>query len=231
MIFAVAATAFTLGMFLSPSDTSSIDGQRTASAKIVAAAQNSDKGAIGKVNVEVIPGDGDILVETNPFIQTDTQFSASKAREVAEEYTGKSLENHDIIYTIEMDSAVVGGPSAGAAMTLATIAAVTDKEVRDNAVITGTITGSGRIGRVGEIPVKAYTAGRAEMENFYVPKGQTVQVNYEKVLETERRGFFTYRDIEYRPQKFNISRYTTENFNMKTEEVGNIHEAAEKMLK
>lgn len=202
-----------------------------ASANIVAASQQSDTGAIGEVKVEVVPGSGDVLIETNPFVQADTQLSATKAKEVAEQYTGKSLENNNVIYTVEMNSTVVGGPSAGAAMTLATIAAMTDREVQEDAVITGTITESGRIGKVGEIPVKAYTAGSSGLESFYVPEGQSTQVNYEKVLETERRGFFTYRDVEYRPVTFNISSYTRENFDMRTREVRNIYEAADKMLK
>lgn len=130
-----------------------------------------------------------------------------------------------------MDSQVVGGPSAGVAMTLATIAAMTDKEVEDNSVITGTITESGRIGKVGEIPVKAYTAGEAGIEEFYVPKGQSTKVNYKPVVETERKGFFNYRDVEYRKQVFNISSYTQENFGMKTEEVHSIHEVSNEIIK
>jgi len=116
-------------------------------------------------------------------------------------------------------------------MTLATIAAVTDKEVRDEAVITGTITESGRIGKVGEIPVKAYTAGKAGLDSFYIPEGQLTKVNYEPVVEQERRGFFTYRDVDYRRQVFNISSYTQKNFGMETSEVENIYTAADRMLK
>lgn len=37
--------------------------------------------------MEIVPGDGDVLVETNPFVQADKQFSVTKAKEVAEEYT------------------------------------------------------------------------------------------------------------------------------------------------
>ncbi|MFB6100045.1 MAG: S16 family serine protease [Candidatus Nanohalobium sp.] len=230
----VAVLAFSLGTLYPDSSSDglkSMEGSGSATAKIVAASKNSNTGAIGQVKVEIIPGDGDVLVETNPFIQTDTQVSATKAKEVAEEVVGKSLENHDVIYTIRMDSTVVGGPSAGAAMTLATIAAMTDKEIRQEAVITGTITESGRIGKVGKIPVKAYAAGKAGIEDFYVPEGQSVKVNYEKVVERETDGFFVYRDVEYRPRKFNISAYTMRNFGMKTEEVGSIYQAMEKMLK
>jgi len=203
----------------------------TGTANIVAAAQNSNTGAVGKVEVEAVKGDGDNLIETDPFVQADTQFSASKARKIAEEYTGKNLGNYDLIYKIEMDSTVVGGPSAGAAMTLATIASVTDKKVRNKMAITGTITESGRIGKVGEIPVKATAAGQNNIENLYVPEGQSTKVNYQPVLEEERRGLLVYKDVEYQRQVFNISEYTEKNFDTETSEVGNIYQAADKMLK
>lgn len=233
LLLIAVIVAFGLGVAFEPSttsDTFSMDSS-SASANIVAAAKGSNDGEIGEVKVQIIPGDGDVLVETDPFVQADTQFSATKAREVAEEYTGKSLSKHDVIYEISMDSQVVGGPSAGAAMTLATIAAMTDKEVKEDSIITGTITESGRIGKVGEIPVKAYTAGKEEFESFYVPRGQSVKVNYKPIVETERRGFFRYRDVEYRKEVFNISSYTRENFGMKTEEASNIYQAADKILK
>jgi uncharacterized protein len=232
LTFVVAVAAFAAGLTLTPSSEKPVlKGDGSASANIVAAAQESNTGAIGEINVEVVPGDGDVLVETNPFIQTDTQLSATRAKRVAEKVTGKSLENHDVIYRIQMDSAVVGGPSAGAAMTIATIAAITDRNVKDGAVITGTITESGRIGKVGEIPVKAMAAGKAGIESFYVPEGQSVKVNYQPVVEKEREGVFVYRDVEYRRQFFDISDYTEKRFGMKTEELGNIYQAADKMLK
>jgi uncharacterized protein len=229
--FVLVAAAFTAGVFFSGPEETTIPEENSASSNIVAAAQNSNTGAIGKVTVEAVPGDGDVLVETDPFIQADTQVSAQKAKEVAEQYTGKNLEDYNLIYRTEMDSQVVGGPSAGAAMTLATIAAATDREVREDAAITGTITESGRIGRVGEIPVKAYAAGEAGLNRFYVPKGQTTKVNYKPVVKQERRGFLVYQDVEYRRQEFNISSYTQENFQMRTSEVENIYKAPDRMLK
>ncbi|MFB6158089.1 MAG: hypothetical protein ABEJ95_00330 [Candidatus Nanohalobium sp.] len=56
-------------------------------------------------------------------------------------------------------------------------------------------------------------------------------MNYRKVVERETDGFFVYQDVEYRPQTFNISAYTQRTFDMKTQEVRNIYQATEKMLK
>ena len=226
--------AFSAGVIFSNLDNQEnldkMSGKGSASANIVAAAQESNQGAIGEVKVDIIPGDGDTLIETNPFVQADTQLSATKAREIAEEYTGKTLENHDIIYEIKMDSKVVGGPSAGAAMTIATIAAITNKKVKKDAAITGTITESGRIGKVGEIPVKATAAGQNNIKTFYVPQGQSAKINYQPVLEKERRGLFVYKDVEYQRQILNISKYTQQKYGMKTQEIRNIYQAADKIL-
>lgn len=231
VIILVSVAAFTAGNFYhKPSET--IDqGDMTGSANIVAASKTGEAGALGKVRVEAVEGNGDNLIETDPFIQADTQFSASKARRITERITDRDLDNYDLIYQIEMDSKVVGGPSAGAAMTLATIAAVTDKKVRKDAVITGTITRSGRIGKVGEIPVKATTAGKQGLDKILVPEGQATKVNYKPVLDEERRGIFIYRDIEYQREVLNISKYTKRQCGMETREVANIYQAANQMLK
>ncbi|MFB6192846.1 MAG: S16 family serine protease [Candidatus Nanohaloarchaea archaeon] len=229
-VVAIALTAFAAGLLYNTGSTTPAE-TGVGTANIVAVAEKRPVGIVGQVRVTVEPGNGDVLVETNPFVQTDTQVSAKKAKNIAEAYTGKSLESMDVTYEFNISSEVIGGPSAGAAMTLATIAAMTDKEVRKDAVITGTITQSGNIGKVGEVPVKAKAAGKAGLDKFFVPEDQALKVNYEKVVEREREGLLVYRDVEYRRNIFNISSYTLQRFGMRTREVSNISRAAEYMLK
>lgn len=225
-------SAFLLGVhYTDSSRMPSVSKTESASANIVAVAEDRPKGIIGEVKVKLEPGNGDVLVETDPFVQANTQLSANKALKVAEAYTGKRLDRTDVTYKFNISSEVVGGPSAGAAMTLATIAAIEDRKVRQEAAITGTITRSGEIGKVGEVQTKARAAGKAGLKSFYVPEGQSVKVNYQRVLDRERKGLFIYQDIEYRRTLFNISEYTVEKYGMKTKEVSNISEAAEKLLK
>ena len=88
ILIVVAAVAFSLGTLYTPNNSESTVREKadtwTGSANIVAAAENSNTGAIGEVKVEVVPGNGNVLVETDPFIQANTQLSATKAKQVAE---------------------------------------------------------------------------------------------------------------------------------------------------
>jgi len=45
-------------------------------------------GSINQANVEIIPGDGRILLSIDPLVEPDTQSSFETAAKVAESYTG-----------------------------------------------------------------------------------------------------------------------------------------------
>jgi len=67
-----------------------------------------------------------ILVNTIPKIGIDIQTSVRTGVRVAEDVTGVSLSKTDVILTIKASQEVeiVDGPSAGAAITVAIIAAI-----------------------------------------------------------------------------------------------------------
>jgi PDZ domain-containing protein len=74
-------------------------------------------------------------------------------------------------YDVKIDSAGIGGPSAGLAFTLGTIDALTKGELtggRDVAV-TGTIEISGQVGPVGGVVQKTAAVRRQGAEVFLVP--------------------------------------------------------------
>lgn len=206
------------------------EGTRNAETYIAAVSSQGD-GAIGKAKARISPGDGSLLLNTDPFIETDTQLSARTAKAVAEEFTGEDLSSKDITYSFELDGSFVGEPSAGAAMTIATIAAIEDKPVDEKTAVTGTITREGRIGRVGGILEKAEAAGRRGLENFYVPEDQASITYYERqVVEEEVAPGLITENVEYVPQEFSVNRYTERRYNMSTEEVSDIEELAEEMV-
>lgn len=220
-----AGIIITLAVLNAPASLGSeFKGSRTASANVVAVSE-SGEGVIGEVKVRIEPGNGDVLIEADPFVKTDTQISASKALKVAETATEKRLEHKDVTYSFNIDSKVVGGPSAGAAMTLATIAAIKNVTVPEKVAVTGTITENGLIGQVGGVVEKAAAAGQAGVKKFFVPHGQSTKTYYDREITTDTLypGLVT-RDVEYVRQTFSISNYTRENFNMTTEEVSNIQE-------
>jgi hypothetical protein len=66
----------------------------------------------------------------------------------------------------------VDGPSAGALMTIATVAATLGHQVREDAAMTGTINPDGTIGPVGGIPHKIDGAAAAKKKLVLIPAGE-----------------------------------------------------------
>lgn len=224
MAFAAGIMLASIMMTPLPSFEPSFDGVRTAETNI-AAVSNQGTGSLGSVNVKIGPGDGSTLLNADPFIETDTQVSAKTSKSVAEEFTNQTLTDKDITYRFSIGGEYVGGPSAGAAMTLATIAAIEDEDVPEDIAVTGTIREDGTIGRVGGILEKAQAAGRNDLEAFYVPPGQGNIMYYTKNVETNEfyPGVYS-NDVEYEKNIFSINNYTMERFNMTTREVASIEE-------
>lgn len=202
-----------------------------ANANIVAVSQRTGKGNIGSVNVRMVPGNGKTLTDTNPFIEASTQLSASTAKNVAERLVGMRIVKHDIIYSFDITGTVIGGPSAGVSMAVATAAAMKNRSIRDDVVATGSINYDGSIGEVGSIVEKAKAAGEAEMDLFLVPEGQGTFIRYKEEVEREEvaPGFIV-RRRNYIPEKMDLNNYTQENYDMRTEEIRNVREALNYML-
>ncbi len=133
------------------------------------------EGVVLKCTIEIVEGEGRVLVNTQPKIGIDLQASARTAVLVAERVTGLSLSNSDVIVSIYADQPVevVDGPSAGAAIAIALIAAINGEKLNETVYITGTIDVDGAIGPVGGIIEKALAAARAGGKLFIVPKGQS----------------------------------------------------------
>jgi predicted S18 family serine protease len=67
---------------------------------------------------------------------------------------------------------LIGGPSAGAATTVATIAALQSTQVKHDVAITGTIEEDGYVGQVSSVFDKAIAADKNGMALLLVPRGQ-----------------------------------------------------------
>ncbi|MFH0832421.1 MAG: S16 family serine protease [Candidatus Aenigmatarchaeota archaeon] len=200
-----------------------------ASSNVVAVKGEGGEGILGSVDIEIRPGKGRVLMNTNPFLEPDTQFSAETAVAVAQETTGKSLKDRDVILSFNMPGQVLGGPSAGAAMTTAVVAAIEGKTVNNKTAITGTIEADGHIGQIGGVIEKAKAAADQNITVFLVPKGQLRFTYYEQNVEQRRIGRFIYQTINYIPRTVDLNNYTMQ-FGMETKEVYNITEAVGYML-
>jgi len=208
-----------------------VSGNFTSSANILAVRNVDNAGVMGRVTVEIYPGKGRVLMDTNPFLEPDTQYSAETAVAVAQDYTGMSLSDRDVIVSFEITGELLGGPSAGAAMTIATVGAIEQRQVRENMAITGTIENSGEIGLVGGLVEKAEAAANNGVKLFLVPKGSLILRYYEQVVERERIGpGFIIQRVRYVPKTLDLANYTMTQWDMETKEVSTIDDVVTYML-
>jgi len=184
-------TAFVLGSAVFPS-TVYIEKEAPAQEKFlllpkqsssmikVPAVDESGKGVVTEILVELKPGSGKTLSDIeNTFSFIDTQNSIRTAKEVAQNLTGIDLSQYDLIYTISTDASIVEGPSAGAAITIATIAALEGRELNPEVMITGKIFPDSTIGKVGQVLEKAKAAKQNSAKLFLVPKTGIPYQEYE----------------------------------------------------
>lgn len=145
-------------------------------------------GVHADVQAQVLSGgSGQVFVATKPLAQTDMQGSARVASRVAAATLGAEWAEYDYLVSFQSESAVIGGPSAGAVMALALTTALhnllepNDPWTLDPGVAaTGTINPDGTVGPVGGIPAKAQGAKEAGLTQFLYPAGldvATTQVN------------------------------------------------------
>src|SRR3989344_785417 len=186
------------------------DRHSTASIK-VPAVSSEGKGVLTEVEVEIIPGKGRILLNTEPFGGVQLQNSERVAATVAQNFTDKNLSDKDMIITFKAEAFVVDGPSAGGAITIAVISAIENELIRNDTSMSGTIQPDGSIGPVSSIFDKAKAAHEQGFKVFLIPKGQELQAFTVERVETPAPGFtFVRSSVQYR----NITRYAAENWNL-----------------
>jgi len=188
-----------------------------ALADLIVEASDAQNAGAGSVFIEVKEG--------SPLINPDTQFSLRNAFEAARG-AGARVNSKNLYYSIHADSDVVGGESAGAALAIATIAAVEGKKLRSDALITGGVDASGVITRVGGILEKARAAKQAGYSIFLVPLGEGKQrVPVESCREERSENVF-FRECTTSFEEKNVS----EEAGIKIVEVSNLSQAFELMV-
>jgi len=126
------------------------------------------------LKVVVTPGDGEVFLSTEPLTEVDMQASARLAALVAAYVAGKNYFDYDYFISVVSNSTIVGGPSAGAAMTVAIVSALLDKPINESVVETGMIMPDGTIGPVGGIPEKLDAAAEVGAKVMLIPAGQRI---------------------------------------------------------
>ncbi|MEM4230496.1 MAG: S16 family serine protease [Candidatus Pacearchaeota archaeon] len=190
----------------------------------VPAVSSEGKGAVVLLTVEAVKGTGKTLVNIdNLLFWADTQHSIRMARLIAGNVSGKNLSEFDLIYSIKTDASAIGGPSAGAAITIATIFALNGERPREDVTITGTINHDGTIGPVDNILEKAQASKNFNISTILVPLLQGKDILYEERKYCHKFGASEICTLERIPKEVNIAREV----NITVEEIRDIKQAIE----
>ncbi|MCS7131122.1 MAG: hypothetical protein NZ934_00095 [Hadesarchaea archaeon] len=249
MVALVAIAAFVGGTIfgaevLSPGRRPSTSGHAWATSTQevsirIAAVRSDGPGVICGLTVTIKPGTGRIFTDTRPLVGLDFQDSERIAVKVAAGLTDVALNENgglvgaDVFFAVSPPAEgsvtiqAVDGPSAGAAMTVAIIAAIENRKVKEDVIITGTIREDGSIGAVGGIFEKAKAANDYGARLFLVPKGQSVVIMYREVVR--QAGPFKF--VTYEPVVVDLNSYAENvGWGIRIQEVSTIQEAVDLML-
>lgn len=186
------------------------------------AVDGDGNGVVTKLGVEAMPGSGRVLLDIDDLLfWADTEHSMRKARIVAGDISGLDVDNFDIIYNIDANASLIGGESAGAALTVATIAAIQNKSINDDVMITGTINHDGSIGPISSVLEKAKASKDVGASLLLVPLLQSRDVTYETTEHCEEFGWTEICTTEQIPKKIKVG----EEAGVAIEEVEKIEDA------
>ncbi len=143
------------------------------------------KGGVADLFLEIKPGTGRVFLETFPLTKVDTQISTRFAKEIACDFADMDCDKFDFFYTITADSSIIGGPSAGAAISVLTFSLIKDVELDENIAITGTINSGGLIGPVGGLKAKVEAANKIGLNKVLIPLGESINNENESVGKNE----------------------------------------------
>jgi len=185
----------------------------------------SYKGVVMNVLVELRNGEGRLLINTEPRVGIDLQTSGRTAVLAAQNLTGIMMTTTDVILTVIADTNVdvVDGPSAGAAITVAMIAAIRNQTLRKDVFMSGTINPDQSVGPVGGLQYKALAAAEKGATVFLVPRGQSVVTVYTPV---ERQLIPGVTVIVYQAVRLSLQNILKDQgYTVTVTEVSAIHEA------
>lgn len=143
------------------------------------------KGSIADLYLDIRPGSGRVFIETFPITKMDTQISTRYAKDIACDFIDENCDNYDFFYTIKANSPIIGGPSAGAAISILTAAMLSDIEIDEKIAMTGTINSGGTIGPVGGLVEKIDAAGENGIKTVLIPDGTRFVKKFNLTLDLE----------------------------------------------
>ncbi len=134
-------------------------------------------GVPANLSLMVTTGTGQVFLGSTPLAQTDTQAQAVVSTDVACQLINVNCDKYNFYYFITSNSAEIGGPSAGAAFTVAAMSVLTNHSLNPKVAMTGTANPDGSIGIVGDVAEKSMAAARQGIKVFLYPQGEPAQDN------------------------------------------------------
>ena len=104
--------------------------------------------------------------ETAGSMAKDSVFNAAS---VLRRVTGKDLHDYDVHINV-VGGGNIDGPSAGTAILVALVSAVSGRKIKQDVAVTGEISLQGRVRPVGGVFEKAYGAKQAGIKTLLIPK-------------------------------------------------------------
>ncbi len=173
---------------------------------LLPAVMRNNTGVSAHVVVTAQQGTGKITANlNNVLVADDTQQSIRMAALVAQEHEGIKADTIDLNYDIYADASTLEGPSAGAAFTIVTIAAIRNVSVSTEAMMTGTVNHDGTVGPAGKVIEKATAAKDAGALMFLVPVGASKEINYTDSEFCHTWGTYNYCQPEFTPEVVDVS--------------------------
>jgi len=137
-------------------------------------------GGVAQLELEVKPGTGRVFIDSFPLSKLDTQISTRFANQIACDFLKKDCTRYDFFYTLRAKASILGGPSAGAAMTILTIGVLGDLKLDKSTIITGTINSGNLIGPVAGLEPKIDAAIDNGYRKVIIPGWQS-ELNVSKM--------------------------------------------------
>ena len=154
----------------------------TVYAPAVAQTESGNIGIISTITVTIQShGSGRVFVDTLPLTEIDMQGSARLAVKVATALVENDKNStadpsvYDYFFVVRTTAPIIGGPSAGGVMTVATVALLQNWDMSNTTVMTGMINPDGSIGPIGGILQKIDAANSVGATRFLLPKGQSTK--------------------------------------------------------
>lgn len=130
---------------------------------------NTYKGSIADLYLDIVPGSGRVFLETFPLTKFDTQISTRFAKEIACSYVDIDCSKYDFFYTINANSPIIAGASAGSSIAVLTASLLKGYEIDEEVATTGTINSGGVVGPVGGLKEKIEAAKDEGLTKVLIP--------------------------------------------------------------